>query len=199
VNLSGRQLEDPRLCDDVAHALAHAGLEPRHLTLEVTESVAMTNAATSLGRLERLREMGVHLAIDDFGTGYSSLAYLRRLPAHVLKIDRSFVRGLGIDAEDVQIARFLVDLARTLGLSTVAEGVETAEQLELLAALGCDVVQGFFLSPPLPAPQAMRAPVAWTAEARTPEAPPSEAVSVEPPRDRREPAHAFAAAPQPAA
>jgi diguanylate cyclase (GGDEF)-like protein/PAS domain S-box-containing protein len=150
VNVSGRQLQDPALVDDVRAVIASTRIHPSQLVLEVTESVAMTNAAASVEKLQLLRALGLRIAVDDFGTGYSSLAYLRRLPVSVLKIDRAFVRGLGVDSEDEEIARFLLSLAKALDLSTVAEGVENEAQLAVLRELGCDVVQGFFLGRPQP-------------------------------------------------
>ncbi|MGH8986643.1 MAG: EAL domain-containing protein, partial [Acidimicrobiia bacterium] len=116
-----------------------------------TESVVMDDAVTALRTLERLKELGVRLAIDDFGTGYSSLAYLGRFPIDVLKIDRGFIAGLGANRSDHAIVASMIDLAHTLGLTVVAEGVETADQLATLAALGCDAAQGFLFSRPQPA------------------------------------------------
>ena len=148
VNLSVKQLRDPGLVDDVAAALAEARLDPAALVLEITESVLMQDAEEALRRLEEVKALGVRIAIDDFGTGYSSLSYLRRLPVNILKIDRSFVEGLARDAEDSALAKAIVQMARTLALETVAEGIERPEQLLRLKALGCDLGQGFLLSPP---------------------------------------------------
>jgi diguanylate cyclase (GGDEF)-like protein/PAS domain S-box-containing protein len=153
VNLSARQFQQPDLVELVERVLAESQLGPDHLALEITESVAMDDAEATTTRLHRLRELGVRLAIDDFGTGYSSLAYLKRFPIDVLKIDRSFVAGLGISREDTAIVGATVGLAHALGLLVVAEGVETAQQLTLLRNAGCDRAQGFFFSPPLPAEQ----------------------------------------------
>jgi diguanylate cyclase (GGDEF)-like protein len=150
VNLSARQLFCPDLAETVEEALGEAGLEARSLVLDITETVYVRTLEYSTGALERLREMGVGISIDDFGTGYSSLSYLKRLPADALKIDRSFVAGLGEDAEDTAIVGMVVNLAHTLGMEVVAEGVETTEQAALLKEMGCDLAQGFLFSKPLP-------------------------------------------------
>ncbi len=151
VNLSGRQLGDPDVVANVAAALARSGLEPDALWLEITESTLMHDAAGAARTLNAIRELGVHLVIDDFGTGYSSLAYLKRFPVDTLKIDRSFVDGLGRDAESEAIVRAVVGLTQSLHLSVIAEGVETIEQLTALHRLGCDTYQGYFFSKPQPA------------------------------------------------
>ena len=117
--------------------------------LEITERVIMEEPEVVMGTLERLKAIGVRLAIDDFGTGYSSLAYLKRLPVDILKVDRAFVDGLGTCAEDGAIVAAIIGLANTLGLSSVAEGVETEEQFLALRELGCDAAQGFHLAAPL--------------------------------------------------
>ncbi|HUH08326.1 MAG TPA: EAL domain-containing protein [Egibacteraceae bacterium] len=150
VNLSARQLDQPDLVDVVASALQDAGLQPDRLCLELTESVLMEEAEVTVQTLHRLKELGVRLAVDDFGTGYSSLLYLKRFPVDVLKIDRSFIAGLGQDAEDSTIVRAVVSLAHAMGLQAIAEGVETIEQLNELRVLRCDLAQGFHWSRPLP-------------------------------------------------
>jgi len=167
INLSGRQLLDPRLVDDVAATLKRSGIDPSSVQLEITESVAMANAATTIETLRQLRGLGPSIAVDDFGTGYSSLAYLRRLPVDTLKIDRAFVAGLGTESEDESIVQFLLALARTLGLHTVAEGIETAAQLEVLADLGCDSAQGYLLGRPVAPELAMNAAIQAEIPART--------------------------------
>jgi diguanylate cyclase (GGDEF)-like protein/PAS domain S-box-containing protein len=159
INLSGRQLMDPRVVEDIAAAIAASGVDPSGVELEITESVAMANAANTIETLRQLRALGPSIAVDDFGTGYSSLAYLRKLPVDTLKIDRAFVAGLGNDPEDEKIVQFLVALAKTLGLHTVAEGIETPAQLEVLAELGCEAAQGFLLGRPIPGDEALRVPV----------------------------------------
>ncbi len=153
VNLSARQLHDPRLVADVRVALAAAGLDGAvdALEIELTESVVMADVEETVASLRRLREAGVRIAVDDFGTGYSSLAYLKRFPVHVLKIDRSFVRDLPDDPDDRVIARSILSLGHNLGLDVVAEGAETRAQLELLRAEGCGAAQGYLFSPPVPA------------------------------------------------
>jgi EAL domain-containing protein (putative c-di-GMP-specific phosphodiesterase class I) len=135
----------------VADAMDRHGLAPGSLALEITESVLMEEAHAPVTVLASLREYGLRLMLDDFGTGYSSLAYLKRFPLDVLKIDRSFVAGLGRDEEDSAIVAAIVQMARTLGLTVVAEGVERPEQLERLRELDCDRVQGRLIAEPMPA------------------------------------------------
>ncbi|HYT30435.1 MAG TPA: EAL domain-containing protein [Actinomycetota bacterium] len=151
VNVSPRQIAQPAFADEVRAALASADLQPTSLWLEITESVLVDATSITLRVLDRLRGLGVRLAIDDFGTGYSSLGYLRRFNVDMLKIDRSFVSVLGRDAEDSAIVAAIISLARALGLSVVAEGVETPEQAEHLRALGCDLAQGYHFAHPQPA------------------------------------------------
>jgi diguanylate cyclase (GGDEF)-like protein len=146
VNLSARQLADPRIVDTVTLALADAGLDPRRLVLEITETVLMQDREAAATTLWQLKALGVRIAIDDFGTGYSSLAYLRRFPIDMLKIAREFVDGLGRDEHDDVITRAIVELAGTLGLLTVAEGIETHDQQTIVTALGCDLGQGYLFS-----------------------------------------------------
>ncbi|QIN79146.1 PAS domain S-box protein [Rubrobacter marinus] len=154
VNLSARQFEHPDLARDVARALRESGLEPGRLVLEITESVVMNDARSTVGTLGELKALGVRLAIDDFGTGYSSLSYLRRFPVDYLKVDRSFVDGIGEDPGDAVLVSGIVDLAHALGLNVVAEGVETQEQLALLRGMGCDLAQGYHFARPLPSEEA---------------------------------------------
>lgn len=150
VNLSARQLSHPGLIGDVEGALNEARLDPERLTLEVTESVLVEDVGRHAGALRELRELGVRLATDDFGTGYSSLSYLRRLPAGLLKLDGSFVRGIGEGAgEDEVLLEGVVGIAHGLGLGVCAEGVETPEQAARLRKLGCDLAQGNHFSTPL--------------------------------------------------
>ncbi len=151
VNLSARQIDDPRIVSTVEGILARTGLPPEQLTLEITESALMTDAASALGVLRALKEIGVLLAIDDFGTGYSSLSYLQHFPLDMLKVDRSFVQELGVTSEGAEIVGAVVKLAHALGLQVVAEGVETSEQLDVLRSLECDLAQGYLFSKPLPA------------------------------------------------
>jgi diguanylate cyclase (GGDEF)-like protein len=150
VNLSTRVLQDAHLPQDVARLLKTCAVEPWWLNLELTESIIMADPARSMEVLTDLNGMGVRLSIDDFGTGYSSLAYLKRLPVHEIKIDKSFILNMTVDDNDAVIARSTIDLGRNLGLRVVAEGVETAEVWDKLAAMGCDVAQGYYFSPPAP-------------------------------------------------
>ncbi|ATE62735.1 two-component system response regulator [Thauera sinica] len=149
VNLSVRQFRQKDIVDEVADVLAATGLPARYLELEITESALMEGVERAVATLDALRRLGVSLAIDDFGTGYSSLAYLKRLPLDKLKIDQSFVRGLPDDGNDHAIVTATIAMARSLGFSTVAEGVETEAQLEVLRKLGCSAYQGYLFSPPL--------------------------------------------------
>ncbi|MET0764362.1 MAG: bifunctional diguanylate cyclase/phosphodiesterase, partial [Blastococcus sp.] len=151
VNLSARQLADPRIVDTVTMALSDAGLDPRRLVLEITETVLMQDREAAAATLWQLKSLGIRIAIDDFGTGYSSLAYLRRFPIDMLKIAREFVDGLGRDEHDDVITRAIVELAGTLGLLTVAEGIETHDQQTIVTALGCDIGQGYLFSKPVDA------------------------------------------------
>ena len=156
VNVSVRQFEDCDLAAMVSDVLAETGIPVDQLCLEMTESVLLTDTDENLTQLLRLKSLGVTLAMDDFGTGYSSLAYLRRFPMDTLKIDRSFVDRLGGDSEDVALVRTIVRLGQSLGMSTVAEGIEDTAQLAALQELGCDLAQGYFLSRPVPAAEAGR-------------------------------------------
>jgi diguanylate cyclase (GGDEF)-like protein/PAS domain S-box-containing protein len=149
VNISALQFRDANFPQTVQGALREAGLEPRWLELEVTESVVMQDAERVTDFLGHLKSLGLELAIDDFGTGYSSLSYLKRFPIDKLKIDQSFVRDITSDKDDASITSAIIGLTRNLGLRTIAEGVETREQLDFLQAHGCDEVQGFLFSKPL--------------------------------------------------
>ncbi|WP_052452293.1 sensor domain-containing phosphodiesterase [Noviherbaspirillum autotrophicum] len=150
VNISARQLDSGPLIDVIRGALMKAGLEATFLELELTESLVMTNPEEVIKLLHDLREMGLWLAIDDFGTGYSSLSYLQRLPVDRLKIDQSFVRDIGADPNDAIIARAVISLGHSLGMSVIAEGVSSSEQLSFLRQNGCDEMQGYLFSRPLP-------------------------------------------------
>jgi diguanylate cyclase (GGDEF)-like protein len=153
VNLSPLQFGHTGLIQMLRDTLRRHGVEPRCLTLEVTESTAMRDVDTSMAILQQIYSMGVNISIDDFGTGYSSLLYLKRLPASELKIDRGFVRGLAKDGEDAAIVSAIVALGKSLNLKVVAEGVETTGQQEFLTRLGCDSLQGFLLGRPMPPDQ----------------------------------------------
>lgn len=151
VNLSARQFQQPALAREIAELLARYDVDPRNVKLEITESVAMVDADATMATLNELKALGLTLAIDDFGTGYSSLGYLKRFPVDVLKIDRSFVAGLGSDADDTAIVRSVVAVAKALNLSVTAEGIETLEQADTLRSLECDRGQGYFFAAPMPA------------------------------------------------
>jgi EAL domain-containing protein (putative c-di-GMP-specific phosphodiesterase class I) len=153
VNLSPLQVFQPDVVHTVHQALDHAGLAPNGLALELTEQVMFEDAAGATQRLQELKDLGIRLAIDDFGTGYSSLNYLRRLPFSVLKIDKTFIDGLTSTSNDSVFGKLIIDLASSLGLRTVAEGVEHAEQAAMLRTLGCHTAQGYLFSKPVPAPE----------------------------------------------
>lgn len=153
VNLSARQLNDPELVATVKSALQLRKVDPALLLLEITETALMSDPSAALESLTALKNLGVGLAVDDFGTGYSSLTYLKKFPIDELKIDRSFIMGLGSDAGDSAIVGSCIDLAHAVGIRAVAEGVETPGQLETLRAMGCDLAQGYHFARPLPAPQ----------------------------------------------
>jgi diguanylate cyclase (GGDEF)-like protein/PAS domain S-box-containing protein len=150
VNLSARQLSRPDLAETVERVLRETGLEGNRLTLDITETVYVKTLAGNTAALDRLRSLGVKISIDDFGMGYSWLSYLKRLPANSIKIDRSFVRGLGEDDEDTAIVGMIIELAHTLGIEVVAEGVESEEQARVLTEMSCDFAQGFYFSKPVP-------------------------------------------------
>jgi EAL domain-containing protein (putative c-di-GMP-specific phosphodiesterase class I) len=151
VNTSMVQFRHGDLVQIVTQVINQAGLAPRFLGLELTESVLMQNLAALSGDLDRLHRMGIELSIDDFGTGYSSLAYLQRLPVDRLKIDRSFVRDFELDASSAVITGTIIALGHSLGIKVLAEGVETEAQIEFLREKGCDEIQGYHLSVPVPA------------------------------------------------
>jgi EAL domain-containing protein (putative c-di-GMP-specific phosphodiesterase class I) len=151
VNVSTQQFQHPGFVWDVAEALERSGFDPHLLTLEITETVLVQDAHGVAAKLRQLRELGVRLALDDFGTGYSSLSYLRRFPVDVLKIDKSFVDGIAVNAEDRAVAGAIIQLGRTLDLQVVAEGVEDDDQVRALAGLSCPLGQGYRFGRPRPA------------------------------------------------
>ena len=159
VNVSMRQLESDRLVDDVRDTLEASNLDADMLILEVTESTLMRDSVATVARLHHLKRLGVKVAIDDFGTGYSSLAYLRQIPVDVLKIDRSFIADMSRSPDAAALIHTLVELGRTLGLVTLAEGIETPEQLDTLRGERCDQGQGFLFSGPVEASE-----IAWLLE-----------------------------------
>ena len=151
VNVSGRQALNPLLPAQVAAIAEHSGLRPGTLALEITETVLMEEADSPATVLDSLQEHGLSLVLDDFGTGYSSLSRLKRFPLDVLKIDRSFVAGVDCNTDDRAIVKATIDMAHAVGLTVVAEGVETSEQEECLRDLGCDRAQGYLYARPQPA------------------------------------------------
>jgi len=157
VNVSGHQLGDARLVEDVAAALAECGLATERLTLEVTETAVMRDTERALTTLHALKALGVYIAVDDFGTGYSSLSYLQQFPVDVLKIDKAFVDGVALGGADAALARTIIALGQTRGLRTVAEGVEHEEQRAALVTLGCTLAQGYLFARPLEAEAALAA------------------------------------------
>jgi EAL domain-containing protein (putative c-di-GMP-specific phosphodiesterase class I) len=170
VNISGRHLQHGELAHDVAQALQESGLEPGNLVIELTESTIMYNTDANLERFHRLKALGVRLAIDDFGTGYSSLSYLHRFPIDILKIDRSFVSRLTNSDNGPELASAVVTLGETLGLETVAEGIELEQQAAALLTLGCVAGQGFLFAEAGPLEELSSSPCVarrnslWTAQ-----------------------------------
>jgi EAL domain-containing protein (putative c-di-GMP-specific phosphodiesterase class I) len=168
VNLSASSLDDPQLCETIAAILRDEGMSPRQLILEITENSLMTEPTRALGAISDLKALGVQLAIDDFGTGYSSLSYLKYLPVDELKIDRSFVQGLGVEGTtDWAIVRAIIDVGHALHRRVVAEGVEDQATWEALKTMGCDSAQGFHMSRPLPAGDILKWMVASSNAAQT--------------------------------
>ncbi len=156
VNLSARQFGDRDLIPLVRNILDRTGLDPAHLDLEITENMVMHHLTEAVGAMERLKAMGIHISMDDFGTGYSSLSYLKRFPLTLLKIDKSFIGDLPHNTEDAAIVRAILSMAHNLGLRVVAEGVETVPQLDFLHRFGCEEIQGYLFSKPLPAREMTR-------------------------------------------
>ncbi len=148
-NVSVRQFKDKAFPSDLIGLVQEYGVNPYRLWLEVTETALMADEKRAISKLEALRDFGIGISIDDFGTGYSSLCYLKKIPASCLKIDMSFVRGLPGNREDIAIVKAIISLAKGLGKRTVAEGVETKEQLAVLSAMGVDEVQGYYFSKPM--------------------------------------------------
>jgi EAL domain-containing protein (putative c-di-GMP-specific phosphodiesterase class I) len=157
VNCSALNLARDELADEIEDALRFSGISANRLELEVTENALMGNISSTLALLRQIRALGVSLAIDDFGTGYSSLAYLKRLPLNTLKIDRSFIQDIPKSTADIEIVQAIIGMAHTLHLQVVTEGVETQAQFDLLLNHGCDFVQGYLLSPAVPASEIMGA------------------------------------------
>jgi diguanylate cyclase (GGDEF)-like protein/PAS domain S-box-containing protein len=150
VNLSPRQFSDPELVPFIKRTLTETGIDPSRLELEITESMVMHNQERSLQKLNEIKALGIRIAIDDFGTGYSSLSQLKKFPVDTLKVDRSFIREIETDEEDRAITTAIITMGKTLGLTIVAEGVETAEQQTFLSNNDCDEIQGYYFSKPIP-------------------------------------------------
>jgi EAL domain-containing protein (putative c-di-GMP-specific phosphodiesterase class I) len=150
VNVSVRQFRHPEFVDEVMNAIEQSGIQPHKLKLELTESLLADGIDVTIAKMGSLKEMGVTLSLDDFGIGYSSLSYLKRLPLDQLKIDREFVKDILVDANDAAIAKTVINLAHSLDLDVLAEGVETEEQREFLARQGCHSYQGYLFCKPLP-------------------------------------------------
>jgi EAL domain-containing protein (putative c-di-GMP-specific phosphodiesterase class I) len=171
VNLSTRNLMNPRLPEQISTLLQRYGLPKDQVRFEITESAIMTDPERALVILARLQQAGIRFSIDDFGTGYSSLAYLKKLPVDELKVDRSFIEQLATNAEDSLIVRSTIEMAHKLGLQVVAEGVETQETWDRLVELDCDAAQGFYMCKPLPAAELTgwlnRSP--WALQGESPE------------------------------
>jgi len=163
VNLSARQLQEGALVDDVVSCLRRSGLAPERLTLEITETALMRDPTTAGQRLHALKNLGITLALDDFGTGYSSLSYLHRFPVDVVKIDKSFVDDIHTNERSRRLVRTVIDLARSLGISSHAEGVETQAQASFLRDAGCDLAQGYLFGRPVPGPQLAQDLGTWRA------------------------------------
>ena len=153
VNISPVQFKSGKLVDAVSAALGKYGLAAHRLELEITESILLEKSSETLDILKSLKELGVSIALDDFGTGYSDLGYLNSFPIDKIKIDRSFIRDLGIEQRSRELVRAAVNIGHSLGIVTLAEGIETKEQLDILRSLGCQQGQGFLFSPAIPAGQ----------------------------------------------
>jgi EAL domain-containing protein (putative c-di-GMP-specific phosphodiesterase class I) len=164
VNLSPVQFSTPNLADVMERILAETQLQPHRLVLEITERIFMAENEKTLVTLYRLKNLGVHISLDDFGTGYSSLSYLRSFPFDKIKVDRTFVSDLGEGSENGVIVQAVIIIARALGMSTIAEGVETAAQQRLLSALGCDEAQGFHLGRPVAIEKVPEVIAQWSEE-----------------------------------
>ena len=150
VNISSRQLKDINLCNLLAEVIEETQIEASKLDIEITESMLMGDVEAAIAQLYEFKKLGVCLSIDDFGTGYSSLSYLKRFPVDTLKIDRSFIKDIPEDRDDMEISSAIIAMAQKLNLKLVAEGVETEEQIQFLSRNNCFVIQGYYFSKPLP-------------------------------------------------
>jgi EAL domain-containing protein (putative c-di-GMP-specific phosphodiesterase class I) len=167
VNLSPKQFTAPNLFHMIEQTLAETGLAPQRLELEITERIFMENNDSTLSTLRRLKELGVRVSLDDFGTGYSSLSYLRSFPFDKIKVDRAFVSDLKDSSEHIVIVQAVVTIARALGMTTTAEGVETEDQQRFLTTLGCDEVQGYLYSAPVPIENVPEIIAKWASQKKT--------------------------------
>jgi EAL domain-containing protein (putative c-di-GMP-specific phosphodiesterase class I) len=149
VNLSARQFRQQRLDAVIGRIVTDSRIDPRLLEFELTESILMTDAESAVETLQQIKDRGIRLSLDDFGTGYSSLSYLKRFPLDALKIDRAFIRDVTENPDDVSIVVAIINLARSLRLKVIAEGVETQEQLAFLRRHGCDEAQGYYIARPM--------------------------------------------------
>ena len=156
VNVSAKQLLEDDFVENIITTLDNTGLDPQYLELEITESTIMENSVTNITKLNQLKELGVRLSLDDFGTCYSSLSYLKSLPIDTLKIDRSFIQNIINSDVDKKVCEAIINLAHTLNLKVVAEGVEEHSQLKLLTTMNCDKIQGYYFSPPIIAEELTR-------------------------------------------
>jgi len=156
VNITAVEFQNEQLVTNIQMLLQKYNIPSKYIELEITENVVMTDITRAMDSIVKLQSMGIKVSIDDFGTGYSSLAYLRDLPIDKIKIDRSFINEVAINDSDLTIVKSMVDLSHGLGKRVLAEGVETVEQLNLLRHLGCDAVQGYFISKPLPESKLVR-------------------------------------------
>jgi EAL domain-containing protein (putative c-di-GMP-specific phosphodiesterase class I) len=156
VNVSARQFRQPELVDAIRRIVTEAGIVPSTLGVEITESALVDDPGNAATTLTRLKDMGLTISIDDFGTGYSSLSYLKRFPIDYLKIDRTFVRDIATDPDDAAIVTAVIQMAKSLKLGVIAEGVESEDQLNFLRERGCETAQGFYFAKPLPPEQAAR-------------------------------------------
>ena len=150
VNLSARQIRQISFVSVFKKVLEETGVGPEAIEIEITESMLMSDTENAIAALNDLHELGIHVAMDDFGTGYSSLSYLRRFPIDTIKIDQNFISEIVNNKDDAEIIRTIISMGKTLNRQIVAEGVETAEQLEMLKEYDCDQIQGYYLSPPVP-------------------------------------------------
>jgi len=150
INISGKQFQDASLLNQIQNVVDETGIDPEKINIEITENIAISDVESALHMIEELKHMGIHTSIDDFGTGYSSLAYIKRFKSHILKIDKSFIDDIPEETGDRAIVQAIISMSHAVGMKVVAEGVETKAQVEYLKAVGCDYIQGYYYSKPLP-------------------------------------------------